>query len=82
MAVFTPPLIQDRVRDQRALGVVRYWPAHYRGKNVWKKTDLTYTESQPAAADILITYLGAHIHTISAAEATLLTAAGYGDNIT
>lgn len=82
MPVFVPPTVQDRARDQRAVGVVRYWPAHWRGKNVWKKTDGTYTETQPASADIDTVYLGAHSHTITAAEATLLTAAGYGANIT
>lgn len=79
--VFTPPVSADRARNQRVLGVVRYWPPHDRGRNVWKKVDGTYTESQPARADIAIEYLGGHIHPITAAEDGNLTAAGYSANI-
>lgn len=83
MPTFTPPTVQDVARDQRARGVVRFWPAHYRGVNVFKLTDGTYTESQPAdSTTVAVTYHGAHSHTVTAAEATLLTAAGYGANIT
>ena len=82
MPTFTPPVVQDRARDPKAVGVVKYWPAHYRGKNVWKKTDGTYTENQPASADIDIEYLGGHIHIVTSAEGDALTAAGYGANVT
>ena len=82
MPTFIPPVVADRARNQKVAGVVRRWPAHDRGKNVWKKTDGTYTEVQPASADISITYHGGHVHDITSAESTLLTAAGYGANIT
>ena len=77
MPTFVPPEVQDRGRRQDVMGVVRRWPAHYRGKNVWKKTDGTYTESQPATADIDIVYQGGHTHTVTTAEGDALTAAGY-----
>ena len=77
MPVFTPPTVADVARNPRVVGVVRYWPPHDRGVNVWKKTDGTYTESQPVPADIDIEYLGGHVHTVTTAEGDALTAAGY-----
>jgi hypothetical protein len=50
---------------------------------VYKLTDLSFTENQPGdMTTVAITYHGGHVHTISAAEAADLTAAGYGANIT
>jgi hypothetical protein len=77
MPTFVTPTVADRARDQRVLGVVRFWPPHDRGKNVWKKTDGAYTETQPASADIDTVYLGAHTYTVTTAEGNALTAAGY-----
>lgn len=83
MPTFVPPTVADRGRDQRAIGVVKYWPPYDRGKNVYKLNDGTYTETQPSdMTTVAIEYLGAHVHTVTVAEAAALTAAGYGANIT
>lgn len=61
----------------------RFFTPNARGKNVWKLVNGTYTENEPAdISDYTTLYLGGHIHTITAAEATSLTAAGYGAYIT
>jgi hypothetical protein len=53
-----------------------------RGRNVFKMTDGSFTEFQPAYYDqIAITYHGGHIHEITATEEADLRAAGYGDYI-
>jgi len=83
MPTFIPPTSADRARDQRVAGAVRRWPPHDRGHNVFKLTDGSYTEVQPSdMTTVDIEYLGAHIHTVTDAEAAALTAAGYSANIT
>lgn len=53
------------------------------GRNVWKLKDGTFTEIDPMDPDVVdVLYHGAHVHTVSDAEAAALTAAGYGDCIT
>lgn len=52
------------------------------GVNVWKKTDGSYTQTQPLPEDIAVTYHGGHDHSVSATEAAALTAAGYGAYLT
>jgi hypothetical protein len=49
---------------------------------VWKKTDGTFTESQPEAKDVVKVFFGGHLNEITAAEQAELTAAGYGVYIT
>jgi len=53
-----------------------------RGRNVWVKTNGTFSEVQPDDEDIASVYHGGHIHTITATQASALTTAGYGDYIT
>ena len=77
MPIFTPPVVQDIGRNPNVVGAVRFWPPLFRGKNVWKKMDGTYTESQPDTADISIEYLGAHTYDVTVAEGDALTLAGY-----
>ena len=81
MPSFVPPTVLD-VPTVFAHDKNRYPWAHYRagarGVNVYKLLTGTYTQIQPDdPATIAITYLGAHNYTITAAEATALTAAGY-----
>ena len=96
MPVFTPPvsdrtptLAEDYVyiepggEDLTRLGVrlFSHFKQRAQGHNVWKKTDGTYTETQPLPSEIALTYLGGHSHPVTDAEAAALTAAGYGDHI-
>lgn len=53
-----------------------------RGRNVWRKTDGTFTEQQPVDGDVDRIFFGGHLNEVTAAEAAALTAAGYGANIT
>ena len=88
MATFIPPTDElvvwaDPFKTSIEHRLFRYLHRGDRGRNVFKLTDNSYTESQPGdATTISITYHGGHTHTVSAAEATLLTAAGYGSNLT
>ena len=64
------------------------------GANVWWWTDNTISETQPPLAEkrlnadgtytqgVYKVWHGGHIHTITSDEAAMLTAAGYGANIT
>ena len=61
-----------------ANALFRHVTPSLRGRNVWKKTDGTFTEVQPDNEDIDTVYYGGHILTITDAEAAALTAAGYG----
>jgi uncharacterized lipoprotein YmbA len=50
-----------------------------RGRNVYKLTDDTFTENQPSdMSTVAKLYHGGHTHTVTAAEASALTDAGYG----
>jgi hypothetical protein len=78
-----------------ALRLFRFYPPLDRGINVYKMPDGTYTQSQPMylsnpdaqnLTDIaqmpVATYYGGHSYQVSDAEATALTAAGYGVYLT
>ncbi len=84
MATFTPPTDNFVYwADQFQEGILSHLRPGPRGRNVYKLTDGTYTEWQPAfQEDIEIIYHGGHIHTLSEDEVASLTAAGYGDYIT
>lgn len=82
-AIFTPPVVFDRARvvPKRHPGnvLMRHYSPLPRGQNVWLKTDGTVTTNQPwDPALIRRTFHGAMSHPVSADEAALLTAAGYG----
>lgn len=88
MATFTPPTDElviwanpyDKSIEHR---LFRFLHPGDRGRNVFKLTNDSYTESQPGdMSTVAITYYGGHEHPVSAAEAVLLTAAGYGSNLT
>lgn len=62
--------------------LLNHFAALPRGRNVYKLDDGTYTENEPNDMEtVIVTYLGGHSHEVSADEASSLTAAGYGDNI-
>jgi hypothetical protein len=95
MATFTPPTddfynLSDFDVDKpwtaerrRAYMFLRHYAALPRGRNVYKLTDGTYIENDPAdISDVAITYYGGHQYTVDDTEAAALTAAGYGDYIT
>lgn len=88
MATFIPPTDElvvwaDPFNTSIEHRLFRYLHRGERGRNVFKLTDLSYTENQPGdMTTVLTTYHGGHEHTVSAAEATLLTAAGYGSYLT
>lgn len=89
MPTFKPPTDNlltyiDR-NNQQGLGyqLFKFYSAEPRGRNVFKLTDSSYVETDPADFNsILVTYHGGHDHQVSDAEAALLTAAGYGEYIT
>ena len=88
MATFTPPTDElvvwaDPYKTSIEHRLFRYLHRGDRGRNVFKLTDSSYTENQPGdMSTVAVTYHGGHEHPVSAAEATLLTAAGYGSNLT
>ena len=88
MATFIPPTDElVRWADPFDLSIehrlFRYLHPGDRGRNVYKLTNSSFTENQPGdMSTVAITYHGGHVHTITAAEAADLTAAGYGANIT
>jgi hypothetical protein len=50
---------------------------------VWKLTDGTFTENQPAyMTQVAQAYYGGHIYQLTADEEAELTSAGYGEFIT
>ena len=88
MATFTPPtdnLVQYANRNDLSVEhrLFKFLAPTARGRNVFKLTDDSYTDNQPAdMSTVKITYHGGHSHTVSAAEASALTAAGFGANLT
>lgn len=89
MPTFTPPTVIDvgsslpNTKRDPASRLARHLAPIARGVNVYKLNTGVYTEDEPVdATTIAVTYQGGHNHTVSAAEAALLTAAGYGANIT
>ena len=91
MATFTPPTdnlynLSDFDVDQPftaerrlAYSFLRHYAALPRGRNVFKLSDGTYVENEPAdMSTVVITYYGGHDHVLTDAEQASLTAAGYG----
>lgn len=94
MPTFSPPTANDvpRVtedyRRENPLGwrLFRHYSLLPRGRTVLKSAAGVYTTvDNPSQDDIdaaAVAYLGGHIYQITSAEATALTAAGYGAYIT
>jgi len=88
MATFTPPtdnLVQYANRNDLSVEhrLFKFLAPTARGRNVFKLNDNSYTDNQPAdMTTVIITYHGGHDHIVSASEASALTAAGYGANLT
>ena len=87
MPIFTPPV---RLLGETTLAsphpgnqLYRHYVPRRVGVNVYVYADGTVGESDPPLGDITCqrVYHGGHIHTITDAEAAVLTAAGYGANI-
>lgn len=82
MPTFTPPTVNDVPAvypNDREQSPWRFFADGPRGINVWKLTTGAYTEVEPAdSSTVAILYHGGHVHTVTAGEAALLTAAGYG----
>ena len=83
MPTFTPPTVADvpavYPQDRDNQHPWSYFSPGLRGITVFKLTNGSYTQEQPAdQTTIAIWYHGGHVHTVSTAEAALLTAAGYG----
>jgi hypothetical protein len=84
---FTPPTVNDVPfvfpQDKANQAPWSHFAPIARGVNVFKLTNGTYTQTQPDTwAEIAVLYYGGHSHTVSTAEAALLTAAGYAANLT
>lgn len=95
MPTFTPPIVYDvptTLPDDRGVAWRhrRYYGPNARGVNVYVYADGTVSQDNPAhltselASDVspTTTYYGGHVYLISAAQAAVLTTAGYGANIT
>ena len=83
MATFRPPT-DDVVywAESYESGIMSYLKPGRRGRNVFKMTDGSFTESQPFDDSLVAhTYHGGHIHPLTAQEETDLRTAGYGDYI-
>lgn len=94
MATFTPPTdnfvvpivvgdVSNNVFLSKEEKIANHLGAHIhpsgRGRNVFLLTSGTYTERQPSDySTISKVYYGGHANDITDAEATALTAAGYG----
>ena len=87
MPTFTPPTVNDvppvYPSDEKNQDPWRFFADGPRGLNVWKLNDGSYTQAEPQTlANVAVVYHGGHIHPITAGEAALLTAAGYGAYVT
>jgi hypothetical protein len=84
MATFSTPTDDFVVwSDGWDNGILSYLKPGPRGRNVWKLTDGTFTENQPAyMSQISKAYYGGHIYPLTATEEAELTSAGYGEYIT
>lgn len=83
MATFRPPTDPYvQFDDGSGTGIFAYLNGWPRGRNVFKLTNGSFTESQPSDyTKIEKVYHGGHIHTIDAQEEADLIAAGYEDYI-
>lgn len=85
----TPILAEYDIRGNRlseeqrlANRLARHVAPTARGRNVYLLTNGTYTEIQPSnMTTVAKVYYGGHDIEVTDAEVTLLTAAGYGSNI-
>ena len=83
MATFRPPTDLFVSFDDGSEGIFRYLKNFPRGRNVYKLTDGSFTESQPSNMSLVEKiYHGGHIHELTAAEEADLIEAGYEDYIT
>lgn len=84
MATFSTPTDDFVVwSDGWDNGILSYLKPGPRGRNVWKLTDGTFTENQPAyMTDVSKVYYGGHIYELTSDEESELTSAGYGEFIT
>lgn len=83
MPIFEPPTDLDVTFNNPYQGgpanmLMRFVVPSARGRNVYLKTDGTYTESEPDNEEIAKIYLGGHLNVVTAEEAAALTAVGYG----
>ena len=91
MAVFRPPtdnflslsdidVRQPWSQNQRfAYRLFRHFESQPRGRNVYKLSDGSYTENEPADySTVVFTYYGGHDYELDADEQAALVAAGYG----
>lgn len=82
MATFRPPTDPFvRFDDGSGEGIFSYLSGWPRGRNVYKLTNGSFTESQPEDSEIEKIYHGGHIHPLTAQEEADLIAAGYEDYI-
>ncbi len=83
MTTFTPPTdnyVNWALPGDR--GIFAVLKPGLRGRNIFKLTDGSFTEFQPANyEDIAFTYHGGHVHEIDATQEAELIAAGYEDYI-
>jgi len=90
MSIFIPPtddFVQQAIMPDEfsstemrmAYRLYRHYAPTARGRNVYKLTNGTYTENEPAdMTTVAVTYYGGHATEVTATEAASLTAAGYG----
>lgn len=83
MAVFRPPTDPFvQFDDGSGEGIFAYLTGWPRGRNVFKMTDGSFTESQPSdMTEVAHIYHGGHIHPLTDQEEADLRTAGYGDYI-
>lgn len=87
MPTFTPPTSRDvgtitgpdRYSNDPAVRLFRHFRAGDRGVNVYQLTTGAFVQDQPDDETTIVrVFHGGHDNTVTAAEAALLTAAGYG----
>lgn len=75
--------VKNTEEGRRAVRLFRHYGNLPRGRNVFKLSDGTYVEDEPADMnDVIKTYYGGHEYDVTADEAADLTANGYGAYLT
>jgi hypothetical protein len=70
-----PPVVKPSHPGYELFKHYRPWEA---GRNVWLLTGDVVTETEPDNdSDVVRVFRGGHVHEVNAAEAAVLTAAGY-----
>lgn len=96
MPSFSPPTIADGTpvsfdaaeiaRNPLGFRLFRHYSARVRGRSVLKSVGGVYSTVDNPSQDQIdaaaVCYLGGHVYSITAAESSALTAAGYGAYIT